>query len=72
MNRFAQQRNVQRADNRKAISAFWTRAEKHRAEQVETAQIILKDVAKYGGGTAGVVISARIVLRNEAERKAAL
>jgi len=62
----------QRADDRKAISAFWSKAEKHNAEKLEAAKAVLRDIPKYGGEASGVVISARIVLRNAAERKAAL
>ena len=71
MNRFDQQRNIQRASNQKAISAFWSRSEKHRGEQVEAAGVIVKDVAKYGGEGAAVVAWARLTQRNEVEREAA-
>ncbi len=71
MNHFNQQRHAQRANDVKAVSAFWAQADKHNAAKLEAAKVILQDVDKYGGETAGVVISARIVLRNAAERKAA-
>jgi hypothetical protein len=71
VNSFSQQRHVQRAADSKAIGLFWAKAEKHRKAQIEAASIVLQDIAKFGGETAGVVISARIVLRNEAERRAA-
>jgi hypothetical protein len=67
----SQQRHAQRATESKAIGAFWVKAEKRNAEKLEAAKVILGDVAKYGGEAAGVVISARIVLRNEAEWMAA-
>ena len=65
------QRNARRAADRKAISAFWDRAEKHRGEQVEAATAIVKDVVRYGGESAAVVAWARLTLRNDAERRAA-
>ena len=71
MNRFTQQRNVQRASERKAISAFWAKVDRYNAEKIAAANVVLADIEKYGGETAGVVLSARIVLRNEAERRAA-
>jgi len=71
VNRFAQQRYAQRASGRKAISAFWAKAERHRSEQLEAAKAILQDVAKYGGEAAAVVAWARLTIRNDAERKAA-
>lgn len=67
----ASQRHAARASDRKAIGAFWVKAEKHRGEQLEAAKAILQDVAKYGGEASAVVAWARLTIRNDAERKAA-
>jgi hypothetical protein len=74
MNRHAQQRNAQRASDQRAISAFWSRAEKHRGEQLIAAKAILEtpaSIAQNGGEGAAVVAWARLTLRNDAERRAA-
>ena len=70
MNR-ATQRHVQRVSDRKAISAFWAKAEKHSAEKLEAAKAILQDIPKYQGEQSAVVVWARMVVRKAAENEAA-
>jgi len=70
----AQQRHVQRATDRKAVSAFWARAERYRDEQLVAAKAILEtptSIAQNGGEGSAVVSWARLALLHEAERKAA-
>lgn len=72
MNRVSQQRGARRASERKAISAFWAKAEKYNTEKLEAAKAILEDIEKYGGEPAAVVDWARLAILHDAERKAAL
>jgi hypothetical protein len=53
------------------ISRFWQRAESYERENIEAAQIILRDVDRHGGETAGLVIWARLTLAHASERRAA-
>jgi hypothetical protein len=62
----------QRAGERKAVAAFWERAERYREQNLEAAKIILGDIGKYGGESAGLIIWARLTMRYEAEQKVAL
>jgi hypothetical protein len=48
---------------RKEISSFWTRVQKFHQQNLESARIILREVERYGGETAGLVIWARMVVR---------
>ena len=62
-----QRRARQRVATQKAISAFWSRAERNNAEQLTAAGAILGGVAKYQGEQAAVVIWARTVVRRQKE-----
>ena len=62
-----QRRARQRVATKKAISTFWSRAERGRAEQLKAAEAILEDPGKYQGEQAAVVIWARTVVRREKE-----
>ena len=62
------QRHAQeRVATNKAISTFWSRAERSRAEQLKAAEAILEDPGKYQGEEAAVVIWARTVVRRQKE-----
>ncbi len=62
-----QRRAQQRVATNKAISAFWSRAERNNAQQLIAAEAILEDPEKYQGEQAAVVIWARTVVRREEE-----
>jgi hypothetical protein len=56
---------------RSEISQFWQRVESYERENVEAARIILSDISRHGGETAGLVIWARLTLAHASERRAA-
>lgn len=75
MNHAANQHHAQRAGDRRAVAGFWTRAERHRGEQLVAARAILEtpaSIARNGGEGSAVVTWARLALLHDAERKAAL
>lgn len=61
-----QRRAQQRVATKKAISTFWSRAERGRAE-LKAAEAILEDPGKYQGEQAAVVIWARMTVRRQEE-----
>ena len=62
-----QRRAQQRVATKKAISTFWSRAERNHAEQLVAAKAILEAPEKYQGEQAAVVIWARTVVRRKEE-----
>ncbi len=61
--------SASRQPGRKAISTFWERVARFERENIEAARIILRDVNRYGGESAGLVIWARMVTRREVNRR---
>jgi hypothetical protein len=71
----AARHHAARASERKAVSAFWAKADKHSAEKLEAAKAILEtpaSIAQNGGEGSAVVSWARLALVHAAERMAAL
>lgn len=72
MNRFAT-RHLQgaRAQERRAVTLFWERAEHYREQNIDAAKIILATPASiefFGGRHSGLVQWARLTLRREQAR----
>lgn len=56
---------------RKDVSKFWDRVRHFERENIEAAEIILRNIGRDGGEGAGVVLWARLVLSRDAERRRA-
>jgi hypothetical protein len=56
---------------RKDVAKFWERVLRFEQQNVECAEIFLRDIARHGGEGAGLVIWARMALTRAAERRAA-
>jgi hypothetical protein len=61
----------QQQPSRAAVVRYWERVRGFEEGNRRAAKIILANVAKYGGETAGLVIWARMTLRHNGERRAA-
>jgi hypothetical protein len=72
-NPILRQRRASRQEKhtKRELSTFWKRVEKFQQGNIEAARIILRDVDRFGGETAGLVRWARRTLARHAERRAA-
>ena len=57
----------QRRTARQAVVKLWTTVNRQHRANLDAASIILRDVARYGGESAGPVIWAHMVIRREDE-----
>jgi hypothetical protein len=56
---------------RKEIRNFWSRQAAFQQQNLAAASVILQDIGRYGGETAGLIIWARLTLARHTERRAA-
>jgi hypothetical protein len=66
-----QRRAPRQRTTRKDVSKFWDRVRRFERENIEAAEIILRNVGRYGGEGAGVVLWARLVLSHDVEQRRA-
>jgi hypothetical protein len=59
------------SEERQEVRKFWSRAEGYAESNRIAAEIIVADVVKHGGESAGLVQWARRVLQRETEKQAA-
>jgi hypothetical protein len=53
------------------ISRFWERVRHFEQQNTDAAEIIVRDVNRYGGETSGLVMWAQLTLARAAERRSA-